>query len=445
MKKIMFVIPVLLMMLSCGDGLSGITDERWIIEEPPEVITITAIPGITAPVRGAIPVTEVSENDQYEGTVTWSDSPAAFAGFKVYTATITLTARKGFTLTGVGENSFTVAGAAAANAVNSGIVTAVFPETIPAPGANLSYALPSDISFNMKYVPGGTLSVGPYDDVINQTVRTAFWMAETEVTYELWYAVRTWARANGYTLDANPGIEGNDGTSVAGTGALPTSAKLEPVTMINWREAMVWCNALTEYYNANNGTAADLDCVYYTDSGYIAPIRTATDTGTILWDPGVGPYDGKDDDVFVKSSAKGFRLSGATEWDCAARYQDGTTWTPGNWASGGTGAYTGDAATDYTNFNPFAWYGGSITQPTGNTTTTQPVAGKAANALGIYDMSGNVWEWCFDWQPLNTGSVRVARGGAYNYGANTLLLGLWGAKEPYIEFPQFGFRFARTH
>lgn len=41
------------------------------------------------------------------------------------------------------------------------------------------------------------------------------------------------------------------------------------------------CNALTEYYNAKNGSDTDLDCVYYTDSGYTIPIRTSTDVESI--------------------------------------------------------------------------------------------------------------------------------------------------------------------
>jgi hypothetical protein len=39
---------------------------------------------------------------------------------------------------------------------------------------------------------------------------------------------------------------------------------LHPVTTVNWRDSRVWCNALTEYYNAKHGADTDLDCVYTT-------------------------------------------------------------------------------------------------------------------------------------------------------------------------------------
>ena len=94
------------------------------------VINIPAIPGVTAPVVGATPVTTITATAQYTGSVTWNGSPATFADSTVYTANITLTAKSGFTLSGVVADFFTVAGATSdSNPVNSGVVTAVFPAT----------------------------------------------------------------------------------------------------------------------------------------------------------------------------------------------------------------------------------------------------------------------------------------------------------------------------
>ncbi|HMM31938.1 MAG TPA: S8 family serine peptidase [Clostridia bacterium] len=96
-------------------------------------VNIAAIPGVTAPVRGATPVSTITETAQYTGTVTWQPVSGTYAASTVYTATITLTPKAGYTLTGVAENFFTVAGAAATNAANAGVITAVFPATESAP------------------------------------------------------------------------------------------------------------------------------------------------------------------------------------------------------------------------------------------------------------------------------------------------------------------------
>ncbi|MGI6596549.1 MAG: cadherin-like beta sandwich domain-containing protein [bacterium] len=93
-------------------------------------ISIAAIAGVAAPVRDAAPVAAITETDQYTGTVSWTPAVGdKFAASTAYTATITLTAKAGYTLTGVAEYFFTVAGATATNAANSGVVTAVFPAT----------------------------------------------------------------------------------------------------------------------------------------------------------------------------------------------------------------------------------------------------------------------------------------------------------------------------
>jgi hypothetical protein len=94
------------------------------------VISVAAIAGVTAPVTGATPVSTTTAGTGYTGSVSWSGSPATFAGATIYTATITLTATSGYTLTGVNENFFTVAGATTVtNSANSGVVTAIFPAT----------------------------------------------------------------------------------------------------------------------------------------------------------------------------------------------------------------------------------------------------------------------------------------------------------------------------
>ncbi len=94
-----------------------------------EVISIAAIRGITAPVTGQIPVNTITETAQYTGTVTWLPVDATFDAETVYTATITLTPKAGFTLSDVAEDFFTVAGAVATNNANTGVITAVFPAT----------------------------------------------------------------------------------------------------------------------------------------------------------------------------------------------------------------------------------------------------------------------------------------------------------------------------
>ena len=113
------------------------------------VISVAAIGGVTAPVKDATPVTTVTAANGYTGTVTWSGSPTTFAAVTTYTATITLTADDGYTITGVSENFFTVAGATSVtHSANSGVITAVFPATAPsAPAFTLSSST-EDVTVN---------------------------------------------------------------------------------------------------------------------------------------------------------------------------------------------------------------------------------------------------------------------------------------------------------
>jgi hypothetical protein len=112
-------LPLLLLL---GGGTAGGT-----------VIDIAAIPGVTAPVLGEIPVTTITETVQYTGTVSWDGGwswSTRFGGNKAYTATITLTAKSGYTFSGVSADFFTVSGAdTLSNDPDSGVITATFPAT----------------------------------------------------------------------------------------------------------------------------------------------------------------------------------------------------------------------------------------------------------------------------------------------------------------------------
>ncbi len=285
------------------------------------------------------------------------------------------------------------------------------------------------VTFNMVYVPSGITFPTETDDSGIATVANAYLIGETEVTSELWDAVYIWALSNDYTF-ANAGTMGD------GSG----DTNQHPVTTINWRDAMVWMNALTEYYNAQNGTS--LTCVYK-DTG--TPIRDSRDNSS------GGDHDTSADicdAVIPDATADGFRLLASDEWELAARYiddansdgdiQDTYEYYQGNYASGADDAYDQTAATDYD--------GDGDTESTINVAvysgsgSTAAVKSKSPNKLGLYNMSGNVWEWIFDL----IGSEREVRGGAWDNIVNSLQVGTWGIGLAFAESDNNGFRFARS-
>ena len=118
------------------------------------------------------------------------------------------------------------------------------------------------------------------------------------------------------------------------------------------------------------------------------------------------------------ATGKNFRLPTEAEWEYAA--------SGGNKKRGFE--YSGSS-----NINDVAWYTGN----SGN--KTHPVGAKQPNELGIYDMSGNVWEWCQDWYDAKQ-NYRVQRGGSWRHAAGSCRVTYRITYDPVFRDSSSGFR-----
>ncbi|MBN2652967.1 MAG: SUMF1/EgtB/PvdO family nonheme iron enzyme [Spirochaetales bacterium] len=277
-----------------------------------------------------------------------------------------------------------------------------------------------DLSFNMKQVPvpngGISFPTGIPNNVI-ASIDYVYQIGEIEVTWKLWKTVYDWAtssdRGSNRYYFQNPGIMGSNSDGINIT-------DLHPVTRVSWRDSMVWCNAITQWYNAMTGSS--LEPVYRYEGSIVRDSRDATAC----------------DDV-VATDNNGFRLPTSQEWELAARWRTNLTntvdgysnpwFTKGDSASGATGNYNNS-----TTNKSVAWY------ESNSDDRTHPVAEKQENSLGIYDMSGNVWEWLFP----KYFTHRQRHGGSWSYSSEELQIGKVISSPPGTLRNDNGFRLFRT-
>jgi formylglycine-generating enzyme required for sulfatase activity len=250
-------------------------------------------------------------------------------------------------------------------------------------------SLPGGLGFNLRYVgppgPGGFKWKEGLTDIA--TIRRGYWIGETEVTQELFQAV----------MKTNP-------SSFAGAAAPSGETKEKrPVENVNWYAAITFCNKLsildgrTPVYSVKIG-GAEVDWANIAYSNIPLP-----STGVVSgWDAAI-----------QRLNTDGYRLPFEMEWMWAAigGNEGGPTVTSVGYAKPFAGSNGANSIGDY------AWHalnaGGK----------THEVGKKLPNELGLYDMSGNVAEWCWDMEGQTEFSVarhakpddpaRMFRGGGW--------------------------------
>lgn len=271
----------------------------------------------------------------------------------------------------------------------------------------------------MVLIPAGSFQMGdsfsegsPDERPVHTVFISAFYMDKYEVTKALWDEVRAWGASNGYT-----DLPGGGGKSAN-----------HPVHSITWYAMVKWCNARSQ-------KAGLTPC--YTVSGNV--YKTGSSTPDCNW------------------SANGYRLPTEAEWEKAARGGlSGKRFPWGDTISHSQANYESSTSYSY-DVSPTRGY-----HPTYNDAVspyTSPVGSFAANGYGLFDMAGNLWEWCWDrWSDSYygsspgtnprgpaSGSYRQHRGGGWINSASHCRAASRGSYSyPFDGGVSLGFRSARS-
>ena len=249
--------------------------------------------------------------------------------------------------------------------------------------------------YGMKHIPAGSFLMGA--DSIYQTAGAVNTFGDIihQVTLSAFYMDTTEVTQADYKslMGVNPSYFTGD--------------SLRPVEYVTWYDAVLYCNARSK---------RDLRDTVYSYTG-ITGIAGNGCSGLV--------------GLAVDFTKKGYRLPTEAEWEYACR-------------GGTTTNYWWGADTNGMGARVWSYYNSS--------STTHPVATKQANAYGLYDIMGNVWEWCNDrsgsyasgavTDPTGaaSGSSRIQRGGGWNYFYDTYRSAVRRSDLPDYRDIQYGFR-----